>query len=168
MDEFNTITQSDVDVKCFRDGSIEWGCGKQRTFGGRDAYGYLITSTGGRGFKVHRLLARAFLSDYSEDLQVDHINGVKDDNRIENLRMRTNQENTKGGRCRKKKGASIYRGVYIHKRLKRWVASINDNDGKRKYLGLFTTEVDAALARDDAAFSHGYPIEGLNFPKLYI
>lgn len=46
-------------------------------------------------FGVHRLVAMAFLEDYSEDLFVNHINGVKDDNRLENLEMTTVKENAR-------------------------------------------------------------------------
>ena len=42
---------------------------------------------------VHRLVASAFLDDYSEDLQVNHINGIKSDNRVLNLEMMTRHQN---------------------------------------------------------------------------
>ena len=45
--------------------------------------------------KIHRLVAQAFLSDYSETLQVNHKNFIKDDNRVENLEMVTQSQNTK-------------------------------------------------------------------------
>lgn len=44
-------------------------------------------------FSVHRLVAQAYLKDYSENLQVNHINGIKTDNRLENLEMVTAKEN---------------------------------------------------------------------------
>ena len=48
---------------------------------------------GRRPFKVHRLVAMIYLSDYDENLQVNHINGIKSDNRVENLEMVTNSQN---------------------------------------------------------------------------
>ena len=44
-------------------------------------------------FKLHRLVAMFHLETYSEDLQVNHKNGIKDDNRVENLEMVTNSQN---------------------------------------------------------------------------
>jgi hypothetical protein len=43
--------------------------------------------------KVHRLIASAFLDDYSHDAEVNHINGDKQDNRVQNLEMVTHLEN---------------------------------------------------------------------------
>lgn len=44
-------------------------------------------------YKVHRLVAMFYLKDYNNSLQVNHKNGVKTDNRVENLEMVTNSEN---------------------------------------------------------------------------
>ena len=43
--------------------------------------------------KLHRLIAMFHLETYTETLQVNHKNGIKKDNRIENLEMMTNSQN---------------------------------------------------------------------------
>lgn len=62
-----------------------------------DKRGYLILGVvkDGKRFspKVHRLVAGAFLPDYSNTLQVNHINGIKTDNRVCNLEMVTRLQN---------------------------------------------------------------------------
>ena len=42
---------------------------------------------------VHRLVAECFLDNYSDDLEVNHKNSIKGDNRVENLEMTTKEEN---------------------------------------------------------------------------
>ena len=44
-------------------------------------------------FKIHRLLAIHFIPNSENNPQVDHINRIRDDNRLENLRWVTNLEN---------------------------------------------------------------------------
>jgi hypothetical protein len=60
--------------------------------------GYMIVSTKQNGkrykFAVHRLVGQAFVPGYSEELTINHINGNKVDNRIENLEWVSLAKNT--------------------------------------------------------------------------
>lgn len=62
-----------------------------------DAKGYLRTAFVINGkpktIKVHRIIARVFVPNPENKPQVNHINGIKDDNRAENLEWVTNREN---------------------------------------------------------------------------
>lgn len=63
-----------------------------------DRYGYLYVSVSPNGRKrkakkVHRLVAAAFIPTDNYELQVNHINGIKTDNRPENLEWCSPKEN---------------------------------------------------------------------------
>lgn len=55
--------------------------------------GYLQVSLNGKNYLVHRLVADAFIPNPENKPQVDHINGDKTNNRVENLRWTTSHEN---------------------------------------------------------------------------
>jgi len=82
--------------------------------------------------------------------QVDHRNHDTLDNRKANLRICTSAENNRNQRKQRGCSSSQFKGVSWHKRKRKWVAYICPDD-KQQHLGLFTDEIDAALAYNIAA-----------------
>lgn len=97
---------------------------------------------------IHMLVACTFLNYIPGDrkIVIDHINGAKTDNRVENIRIVTNRFNcTLGERKNKNKLTSQYEGVCWDRAANRW-RSIMRINGKQKHLGYFKNELDAANA----------------------
>jgi len=81
---------------------------------------------------VHRLVMQAFCG--LSNLQVDHINGIKTDNRLENLRYVSNRENCTHHHIMKK----TFKGYSFDKRKNKYFAQIWHNN-KHRFLGYFNT-----------------------------
>jgi hypothetical protein len=81
--------------------------------------------------------------------QIDHINGIRDDNRPENLREASNAENQWNSRI-KRHNVCGYKGVQIIPSTGRWRARIRTN-GHMRHLGCFETAEEAHLAYAEAA-----------------
>ena len=92
---------------------------------------------------IHKLVAQAFLENPNNYEFVDHINRDGYDNRVENLRLCTHQQNMRN-RTKRENTGSKYKGVDWHKRTNKWRARINPS-GKSIHLGLYISEIDAAL-----------------------
>jgi len=93
-------------------------------------------------FKVHSLVAICFLNHIpngTHNVVVDHINEIKTDNSVENLRLIGHRENVSRSI---KDSTSTYVGVSWSKNAKKWISQITI-EGKTKYLGLFDNEEDA-------------------------
>ena len=93
---------------------------------------------------IHQLLSEIY--GYGEE--PDHINGKPWDNRKQNLRKSTHEQNMKN--CKMyKNNISGHKGVYYAKRENRWKASININK-KQVHLGTFLLYEDAVKCREAA------------------
>lgn len=158
------INFNGINVKCYEDGSIDrvnLRSGRiNRTFGTYHTKGYRQVTLGGKTIKTHRLIAEAFLEEFSEELQVDHIDGDKENNRPSNLRMVTNKQNCRAAKRVKDGASSKYRGVTWNKARKKWVARIGPAGSM--FVGSFDDEVEAALQWNVAARNIGYSLEALN------
>lgn len=111
---------------------------------------YLNTFKGEKSkyYFVHQLVAMAFLGHVRDGhkITVDHINGCKTDNRLENLQLLTNRENVSKGKRLKANKTSQFTGVcHYPDRKYQWMASIQINK-KIKNLGYYATELEASYA----------------------
>lgn len=86
----------------------------------------------------------------SEGTQVDHISGNGLDCQKQNMRFCSPGQNNMNQKKQTKKCHSRFMGVSLDKRRGTWMSYINLN-GKRKYLGCYKKEIDAAHARNLAA-----------------
>jgi len=93
---------------------------------------------------------------------IDHINGIRDDNRLVNLRSVTALQNSANIRSHAD-SRSQFMGVSFEPRSGRWVAQVN-HDGIPHRCGTYSTAEDAARARDAVATVLRGGFAKLNFP----
>ena len=94
-------------------------------------------------FFVHRLVAKAFIQN--EKVQVDHIDGNRQNNVLNNLRWATPVENGGNKKIQKNKVHSRYKGVTKERNKYRAVITFNR---KTIFLGHYETELQASQAYD--------------------
>ena len=119
--------------------------------GYKEPQGYWVICINGAYYKAHRLAWLYLHEAWPEDC-IDHINGIRDDNRCVNLREATkfeNQQNTKSKRGNGRFGL----GTSYRKDVGKWSSEIRFS-GHRKYLGLFDTQEEAHQAYAAAKLKH--------------
>lgn len=146
----STITQAELQSKLFYDPETGLfnNIKKRRLnnsggIGSLYSCGYVYIYVNSRRFLAHRLAWLYVYGTFPEN-DLDHINGIRHDNRICNLRACTRSENLQNYKkpCTNKSG---YIGVHWHKRDQIWRAAINHN-GKLIRLGTFNTAEEASEA----------------------
>jgi hypothetical protein len=144
INELKTLFSYDLDT-----GVIRWiakgkGMIKKKAAGTLLHSGYLGICVRSKRWQAHRIAWALHHGEWPKD-QIDHINGVKTDNRICNLREATNSQNGKNLGLSKANKSGV-KGVSFENYTQRWKASIKV-ENKTISLGRFNSIEDAAKAR---------------------
>lgn len=118
-----------------------------RTITRKNDQGYLVTTVNRKTYRVHHLVWMYFNGELPESL--GHVNRVRDDNRIENLRPCAIYQNS--GNCVAR--VHKYKGVTFDKRNQKWRAQIGIQY-RNVPLGRFATIEEAAVAYNVAALEY--------------
>jgi hypothetical protein len=121
--------------------------------GQKHTKGYVLIGVDSELYFAHRLAWLHYYGEWPKN-QIDHINRVKTDNRIANLRDVTNAENHRN-RPINSNNKSGHIGVSWAARTGRWQATITVA-GKSIFLGQYDKLEDAIAARKAAEAEHGY------------
>lgn len=113
-----------------------------------DKNGYLRVGIKGKIYRAHRIIMMLCFGHIPENAEIDHINHVRNDNRLCNLRFITRPENRKNQSVSIKNTSGVT-GVYFSKTRKKYVAQISV-DWETTYLGMFETLEEATAARAEA------------------
>jgi hypothetical protein len=134
------ITQQQVlDAFEYREGKLYWKYVKSIAIkvgdeaGANDGYGYRVIRFSNKLYRAHHLVYLMFNGVLPK--RIDHINGNRLDNRIENLRIATDSQNN----CNKglqSNNTTGYKNVKWHERIKKYEVSVQFNK-QRKYIGVF-------------------------------
>lgn len=117
--------------------------------------GYVSISIDGVSYRAHRL---AWLFTHGQWPQecLDHKDGDRANNRLDNLRPADNSQNAANS-ARNRNNTSGFKGVTFHRRRadgsRPWQASIR-KDGQLLFLGNFATPLEARDAYEAAALEH--------------
>lgn len=117
-----------------------------RVVGSRNEEGYLKMLTYGRTYLCHRVIWYIQTGVWPP-MGIDHRNGVRDDNRWDNLRLATVAQNAQnsGPRAFTVSRAAGLKGVNYHRKTGKWIGRIKAN-GQFHYLGIFRTAEEAHAA----------------------
>jgi len=126
----------------------------------------------GKNMQMHRMIMNA-----PEDKEIDHIDMNGLNNQKYNLRIATKSQNCQNIKNRgrsKYYGVSFHNSHHVYKRIdgtltmvqskNKWMARINLGGGKRKSVGCFFTDIEAAVAYDKAVKLYNLEFCKLNFP----
>jgi len=131
----------------YKDGYLYWKIQKTNSIrvgdkaGTISKNGYVVVCINGKSYYIHRLIYLMKFGYIDEKLQIDHIDGNKENNNIENLRQLTNQLNHFN--------RTTAKGYYWNKDRKKWRAGIRLY-GKLKCLGYHKEESEAKKAYENA------------------
>tara|TARA_R110001632_G_scaffold12596_1_gene43419 strand:- start:42 stop:542 length:501 start_codon:yes stop_codon:yes gene_type:complete len=158
-EDYRIMVLNDTTMKVFRDGRIHTFHNKRKTWTNRkfakDKYGYLKVDFGSHSlnnkvyYTVHQVIALCYLGENPNGYEVDHINNITTDNRLENLQYLTKIDNDRKRIFQK---GQVIKG-YKKRKNGKFEASIK-HLGKSIYLGSYDTEEEARQAYVDAKLKY--------------
>jgi len=119
-----------------------------RIAGGPNDEGYIGLMADWKVYRAHRLIW-LMVYGYFPSCGIDHINGIRTDNRLSNLRLATPSENAQNMRKATSQSAHGWLGVTYEKQKRRWRARIRVN-GIKLSLGMYSTPEEAHAAYIEA------------------
>lgn len=125
----------------------------RKTFVSKHPCGYLAGAVFGVSVLSHRVIWALVYGRFPEN-DIDHINGIRTDNRLSNLRAVSRSENLKNAKVRCTSRSGVI-GVGWHSKNKKWRAYVNDGN-RHVSLGYFHNKQDAIDARAAASVEYGF------------
>jgi hypothetical protein len=105
--------------------------------------GYLYIKICDKQYYIHRICWMLYYGSFPNN-EIDHIDRNRLNNKLENLREATKQQNMMN-KSKYNNNSSGFKGVYFRKDLKKWAAYIQFNK-KRTCLGHYLTKEEASAA----------------------
>lgn len=142
-------TETGIATRVFPSGEI-------RVITGMNNHGYIWVRIEKRLKLIHRLVWEQAHGPIPSGVEVDHINGVRTDNRLMNLRLVSKSQNMQNQHRARVDNHSGVKGVRWDDGVRKWRARITVN-GARFWLGQFDSIDDARTAyRNAAAIFHSH------------
>jgi hypothetical protein len=116
--------------------------------GWKNQMGYIELRISGKCQKAHRIAFLLMMGRFP--LEIDHINGIKDDNRWENLREVTHRTNGRNQKHRTTNTSGLM-GITWKKANQKWVVRTSD-----AHIGIFNDFFEAYCARKSAELTLNY------------
>jgi hypothetical protein len=150
----------------YKDGNLYWKKHRKTTMigtlAGCESRKYWYVELKGKKYMLHRVVFLMFYGKLSQ--VIDHIDGNPSNNKIENLRLATQQQNCYNSVLRKNNTSGI-KGVNWHKLRSKWKVEIRIG-GKKQHFGLFKDIELAELVAQEAR--NKYHKEFKNHGNFYI
>lgn len=144
----------------YKDGSLYWKIKPSNAVSPGDVIsttnraGYVVFGFKRNQYRAHRVIWEMHNGEIYEGMEIDHINHIRYDNRIENLRVVTRHDNLKN-QSMQSNNSSGYTGVRYDGARKKWKVSIKNN-GKLEHIGYFDSISSAIYARKEAEGLYGF------------
>lgn len=118
--------------------------------------GYVSVGFKGKKYRAHRIIWEMHHGALQPSDEIDHRDGIRHHNKIENL-LKTDSKGNHKNMAMRQDNTSGVTGVTFCKRLNKWKAYIKQN-GKLKHLGCFSVFEDAVAARKEQEHLLGFSL----------